>query len=114
MVAQPREQRVKRLGDEILNHVRAWLDRERQGDPDFRFRVNRWVFSRLQLDYRQESGSQSSESAPMRGMEEHKGYFIRGMKLPACRGRWRLESNTDSLRTASKEPRKNKHLRSAT
>ena len=55
MGLQPRDKRVKRLGDEILNHVRDWLDRECKNDPNLRFLVNRWVFSRLQLDYRQES-----------------------------------------------------------
>ncbi len=55
MVLQPKDQRVKRLGDEILNHVRDWLDRECKNDPNLRFLVNRWVFSRLQLDYRQET-----------------------------------------------------------
>ncbi len=39
MPNQPKDLRVKRLGDEILNHVRAWLDRECKEDLDFRFLV---------------------------------------------------------------------------
>ena len=52
MVLQPKDPRVKRLGDEILKHVRDWLDRECKNDPNFRFLVNRWVSARLQEDYR--------------------------------------------------------------
>ena len=55
MPLQPKSQQVKRLDDEILNHVRDCLDRECQNDPDFRFLVNRWVFSRLQIDSRKET-----------------------------------------------------------
>ena len=55
MALQPKDHRVKRLGDEILNQVRDRLDRECENDPHLRFLVNRWVFSRLQLDYRQET-----------------------------------------------------------
>jgi hypothetical protein len=55
MALQPKDHRVKRLGDEILNHVRAWLDRECKNDLHLRFLVNRWIFLRLQLDYRQET-----------------------------------------------------------
>lgn len=55
MANQPKNERVKYLGDEILNYVRDRLDRECQNDADLRFLVNRWVFSRLQLDYRQET-----------------------------------------------------------
>ena len=55
MVLQPKDHRVKRLGDEILSYVRGWLDRECKDDPQLRFLVNRWVFARLQLDSRQET-----------------------------------------------------------
>jgi len=55
MANQAKDLRVKRLGDEILNHVRAWLDRKCKDDPDFRFLVNRWVFARLQGDTRNKS-----------------------------------------------------------
>lgn len=55
MPNQPKDQRVKHLGDEILNHVRVCLDRECKDDSDFRFLVNRWVHARLQQDYRKGS-----------------------------------------------------------
>lgn len=55
MVLQPKDPRVKRLGDEILNYVRDKLHRECKNDTNLRFLVNRWVFSRLQLDSRQET-----------------------------------------------------------
>jgi hypothetical protein len=55
MALEPKDPRVKRLGDEILNYVRDWLDRECRNDPNLRFLVNKWVFSRLQLDSRQET-----------------------------------------------------------
>jgi hypothetical protein len=44
--------RVKEVGDTILNQARTQMDSACGEDQDFRFKVNRWVYSRLQLDER--------------------------------------------------------------
>ena len=41
---------IKKLGDEVLRQVRFILDVAANDDEAKRFRLNRWVFSRLQLD----------------------------------------------------------------
>ena len=46
------EDKVKRIGDELLQHVRFVLDELCGDEADLRFKVNRWVFSRLLLDER--------------------------------------------------------------
>ena len=46
---QPKDPEVKRIGDAILKHARFVISLSSQ-DTDFRFRVNRWVFSRLLQD----------------------------------------------------------------
>lgn len=48
--------RVKRVGDSILSKARTQIEAECGEDQDFRFKVNRWVYSRLQLDERQVKG----------------------------------------------------------
>ena len=72
MGPQPKDQRVKLLGDEILNHVRDWMDRECQNDPDLHFLVNRWVSSRLLSDSRKES-ERVKKSIMESGMSECQG-----------------------------------------
>jgi len=43
---------IKQLGDGILRKARQAIAEAAGGDPILRFRLNRWVFSRLQLDER--------------------------------------------------------------
>lgn len=39
---------VKRIGDQILNHINfIFLDISAKNDSDLRFKINRWVYSRL-------------------------------------------------------------------
>lgn len=45
-----RDERVKALGDPILKRVRAELDLTAGEDATLRFKLNRWVFSRLMND----------------------------------------------------------------
>ena len=47
---QAKDPEVKRLGDAILSHVRLMLDLAAQDDVTKRFKLNRWVFSRLLQD----------------------------------------------------------------
>jgi len=44
------EDHVKRIGDNILNHVRMMIREITKDDKDFEFKLNRWVYSRLQQD----------------------------------------------------------------
>lgn len=39
---------IKKIGDGILNHINFILDVTAKDDADFRFKLNRWVYSRLQ------------------------------------------------------------------
>lgn len=48
--AKGTENRVKHFGDAILKHARSVIDAECGEEQDFRFKVNRWVYSRLQQD----------------------------------------------------------------
>ena len=41
---------IKVIGDGILNHIRFVLDTVAREDDDLRFKLNRWVFGRLQQD----------------------------------------------------------------
>lgn len=43
---------VKRVGDAILEHARLVMDLAAGDDVDLRFKLNRWVYARLQLDER--------------------------------------------------------------
>ena len=47
---QPKDADIKRIGDAILNHVRLFVSLAAGEDADKRFRLNRWVFSRLLQD----------------------------------------------------------------
>jgi len=38
---------VKRIGDQILDHINFVLDVSAKNDSDLRFKINRWVYSRL-------------------------------------------------------------------
>lgn len=39
--------KVKKIGDQILNHINFVLDISAKNNSDFRFKINRWVYSRL-------------------------------------------------------------------
>lgn len=44
------ENRVKQIGDAILKHIRSVMNTACGEEQDFRFKVNRWVYRRLQQD----------------------------------------------------------------
>jgi len=46
---------VKKIGDDILAYVRSAIHEAAKDDVDFEFKLNRWVFSRLQIDSRKQS-----------------------------------------------------------
>ena len=49
--ATPKEENhVKRIGDAILNHVRFMINETAKEDTDLRFKLNRWVYTRLQQE----------------------------------------------------------------
>ena len=47
---KPRDPEVKRIGDPILNHVRFDIGLAAGDNDDLRFKLNRWIFSRLLQD----------------------------------------------------------------
>jgi len=49
-VEQTQENKIKRIGDALLNHVRFVIGMAAGDDVDFRFKVNRWIFARLQQE----------------------------------------------------------------
>jgi len=48
------DREVKRIGDAILSQVRSALSQADPEDANLRFKLNRWVYARLQLDERRE------------------------------------------------------------
>jgi hypothetical protein len=44
------EEAVKRVGDSILKDVRSAMEAASHNDSGFQFRLNRWIYSRLQQD----------------------------------------------------------------
>ncbi len=44
------ENHVKRIGDNILNHVRAMVKEIAGDDENLEFKLNRWIYARLQQD----------------------------------------------------------------
>lgn len=44
------EDQIKLIGDNILNHVRMKVKEFAKDDEDFEFKLNRWVYARLQQD----------------------------------------------------------------
>lgn len=46
----PRDLRVKKVGDRILSNTRAAIRRAAGAGRDFGFKINRWIYSRLQQD----------------------------------------------------------------
>lgn len=49
-LVRARDPEVKRIGDQILNHVRFIIETAAGTDPDLKFKLNRWVFARLLQD----------------------------------------------------------------
>jgi len=95
---------VKKIGDEILRHVRVMLDLAAGEDDVMRFKLNRWVFGRLQGDeirikrpikkHLWETGSHECQACEqpfktIKGIELHrtdpsKGYSVENCEL-LCR-----------------------------
>jgi len=95
---------VKRVGDALLKHVRSVIRETAKGDPNMEFKLNRWVFARLQLDSRRlsrrvkqalwDSGMRSCQRcgrkfATLKGIEAHRkdkslGYSVANCEL-VCR-----------------------------
>lgn len=48
---------VKRIGDELLKHIRFVIHEAAQGDTTFEFKLRRWIYARLQLDERKTKNS---------------------------------------------------------
>ncbi len=49
---QAGQRKVKRVGDALLNHIRSMVQETAGDDPDLRFKLNRWIYARLQQDDR--------------------------------------------------------------
>lgn len=101
---QPKDPGVKRIGDAILNHVRFVVGLATEDDTHLRFKLNRWVFSRLLQDEIRvkrpikkklwESGMRTCQAcgdpfASSKGVELHrkdsdKGYSVENCEL-LCR-----------------------------
>lgn len=47
---ETREDKVKRIGDGILEHARLVIELAAGNDPQMRFKLNRWVYARLLQD----------------------------------------------------------------
>jgi hypothetical protein len=48
----PEDERIKKLGDQVLKHTREAINFASGGDMTLKFKINRWVYARLQLDER--------------------------------------------------------------
>lgn len=90
---------VKKVGDDILRHVRSSLDRAAKEDVDLRFKINRWIFARLHEDERKakrpikkelwEIGDQSCDECgkafpSSKGVELHRENPDVGYSLENC------------------------------
>ena len=53
------ENHVKRIGDNILNHVRMMIREIAKDDEDFEFKLNRWIYARLMSDERKKKAPES-------------------------------------------------------
>jgi hypothetical protein len=47
---QPKDNKVKRVGDAILRHIRFMIGEVAGDDISLRFKLNRWIFARLQQE----------------------------------------------------------------
>lgn len=52
---------VKRIGDELLKHIRFVIHEVAQGDTTFEFKLRRWIYARLQIDERKTKNSIKAE-----------------------------------------------------
>ncbi|MDP6380040.1 MAG: hypothetical protein QF662_01740 [Phycisphaerae bacterium] len=83
----PKDPEVKRIGDEILNHVRFVISEVSGEDPNLRFKLNRWIYGRLmqeEIRFKRpikrklwDSGMQSCEACAqefksLKGVEIHR------------------------------------------
>ena len=96
---KPKDPEVKRLGDPILNHARFVISLASKEDDALRFKLNRWVFSRLLQDeirvkrpIKQKlwgSGIRrcqacGQEFSSLRGVEIHRKNMAHGHSLENC------------------------------
>ena len=96
---KPKDPEVKRIGDAILNHVRFVISEAAGDDVDLRFKLNRWVFSRLLQDEIRvkrpikkklwESGMRTCQAcgepfASLKGTELHRKNSDLGYALDNC------------------------------
>jgi hypothetical protein len=90
---------VKRIGDEMLRQVRVMLDLAAGNDDLMRFKLNRWVFSRLLQDeirikrpikkHLWESGSKQCQACgqpfkSLKGVELHRTNASKGYSIENC------------------------------
>jgi 5-methylcytosine-specific restriction endonuclease McrA len=47
---ESKKDKIKRIGDEILNHARFVIGIAAGNDAQMRFKLNRWVYARLQQE----------------------------------------------------------------
>ena len=88
----PRDTKVKRIGDAVLSPVRFVLDLASVGDDGLRFRLNRWIYSRLLQDERR-------TKAPVKKLLWNSG--IRHCQ--ACGERFRTQRGLEIHRVNSNE-----------
>lgn len=69
-----KENKVKRIGDAILKHVRFVIGEFAGDDVDLRFKLNRWVFARLQ-------GDENKAKGPVKKKLWNK---MKNKKCPSC------------------------------
>ncbi len=107
---------VKRIGDEVLRQVRVMLDLAAGEDDLMRFKLNRWVFSRLLQDeirikrpikkHLWEAGTQKCQACgqpfkSIKGIELHrtdssKGYSVENCELLCRECHQEIGDNSDS------------------
>jgi len=95
----PKDAEVKRIGDAILSNIRLVISLAAGDDIDKRFKLNRWVFSRLLQDENRvkrpikwrlwESGIHAcqacgEEFTSLKGVEIHRKDESRGYSLDNC------------------------------
>ena len=98
-VEQEEENEVKRVGDNILNHIRTMIREITRDDDDYEFKLNRWIHARLNADERrkktpikQELWSMgmtscqdcNKEFASLKGVEIHRKDSARAYSLENC------------------------------
>ena len=53
---KPKNEKVKHIGNKILDYARQTIEQESGNDPGGQFAVNRWVYQRLAIDERKDKG----------------------------------------------------------